>query len=281
MIKKVLLFTLVFGIISCTGDIVESVEATEPVQGAPGRDDVAISLDYDAETVSVTKPENSSDESKLTPFDKISMQPKVHREKVSMRIYMDGSSRVEIEKKTPKHPLEVVHDELPDNSPQVVYTVMANDRMSMYDKNRKMIGKPMNIKMSNYSELIKNVKKGKNLNFSDVTTDDVAYNKDSPKKKVKGLGGGRVKITTQHAEGIGVVIIDTINKVTIGNALYGNDKRLKSGQTFQHQKNENGEVQLMGLKQKVLSKTPQGIPMETRNSKVFYNYKMTNHIKKD
>lgn len=287
------LLMVLFVFTSCETDVI-NVDKKKDVVRTSELKNLALSVDYDVETVTTSKPSERADVSMLTVFDSISMVPRVTREQVSFKISLEGDAEMVIQKKQPVYPLVVKHDVPEDDSPKVVYTVLRNNTMTLYDANYRPIGVPMQAPLPNYKDLVEQLQKGatddlmakflggshaifgktKKNDFSKVKHGGIVL------KERKDLPNGRVKIVTESADGIHVAYYDTKYKVTLGTALYGKDKRLKVGNAMFYKDNGDKTLQLMSADVEVLSKNENGVEFETHHYKRYHKFKIVNHLKK-
>ena len=288
MKKYYLFFACLF---ACQSELIEldkNSKKDAPLVTTQPAKPVALRVDYDVETVTTTAPANPADESRLTDFDKISMQPRVHREKVFFSIFEDGTSKMVIEKKVPKQPLTIQHDVPPDDSPEVVYSVAENGTLRFYDATYNPIGEPM----PNYKKLLDDVKNGVrdegNLQgqFAGGAGNVLRSQQQTPTgdkpvlKQKKEFPNGTAKIVTESDKGTQVSYYDNNHKVILASALYGKNKRLIFGNVLKYKQDAKGKPNLVAADEKLLIKNANGIEMKVRNYKNYHHFKITNNIKK-
>ena len=75
----------------------------------------------------------------VTALDRAVMTPSVKKENVSLTIRENGDVRLVTENMTPRHPLVIRHNTLPNDRPEIAKTVLDNNQMELYDVQGNLI----------------------------------------------------------------------------------------------------------------------------------------------
>ena len=204
------LMLLSFVLASCETALTKLEEERVAAPASKEVSHLALDVDYDVETVTTSKPAEGVDVTSLTVFDRIGMEPKVTREQVSFKIFVDGRAEMVIQKKTPTDPLVIEHDVPKDDSRQVVYSVLKNNTLTLYDASYQPIGDPMPAPLPDFKELVEQLKKGEEGDLtakfsggSNAVLGKTHKVQGKPKdpdivlKERKELPDGKVKIVTE------------------------------------------------------------------------------------
>lgn len=270
-LRKVMLFcTAVVFTISCNRDhlyisnsnVKNSVKALLEVSYK-----ITTTRDYDINSARIP----SSDMPALNPSNE--------KQSVKMELFENGQLNLTIEELNFKEKIRNLHKTLPDNSPQIVKTVINGNTVKFYDDKGSLLGTE-NIPIPNHSNLVKTIKEiGSNFSSEDINetiaTMQGHHLINNLEELLEGLdeednnpqkGGSPIKIVEQGTNYVtlrmplnnieqgmseeAVLLIDKAQNKIVGTRIYDNNKLLQST-FFGYSKGETKSLNAIKTIQKI------------------------------
>jgi len=215
-------------------------------------------------------------ESNGTPseLDKAMMTPFTEKEKVTMIVRANGDIRLVTEKMNPRSSIVVRHQTLPNDRPEIVKTILDNNKMELYDIQGNLLRsvQGQSIQLPYLADkIIEALKKMDSINVNQLLACIRAnVNIDSLNKLITNPPAGVTvtpitanltsvrmpappELKSSQAKDV-VLIVDTANKLLAASRLY--DKNNKTLQCMMFRYND---CILKGFKQEVQETLPSGI----------------------
>jgi hypothetical protein len=234
-----------------------------------------LEMSYEVESIALHTPVNMADTSKLTDADRILGAPKIRRQAIKCQVAADGNLSAAITELEPKHTYRPKSNSLPDDSPQVVKTLIANGQADNYDKAGKLIVSNT-VKSENLKSLIDcmtniRIDPAQVESFIEKarTAGQLAFEKD----KIVGI-----RNTLPTGEEV-LMVYDLNRFVLLSFEVYRADKTIESRQIFFIQGDYKNPV-LTGINQQHYFKSAaSGVAMVATNYQQFDDFQFVNHLK--